>query len=295
VLIVANLSRLETFVNLGFAQDPFRAVHYETGDMLRIKRILKMAVKARAMISIVGERGIGKTRAVASAIKELNAHRVIVRSLDKLRLLISDIERAMILDLGEEKPKRGGEIRARQLRRILGEASQKQKVVVVIEEAHCLHGMTLRALKTLRELDWMGKTELFTVVLLGQSDPMNKAGISEVRLRSDTVYMHGITAEEVSGYIGKTAGNVFSKEVITAVSRMPEAQNFLELQDILVVSMGRALAAGRKKVLPEDLEDLSTSDKAGQQDAVKKGNNTLQNVLNRHRPDEDSGSLQATG
>ena len=174
--------------------------HLKTMDSERITRILAMAINGHAMVSIVGARGCGKTRAINGALQKMNVRKVFVRSADKSRLLISDIEQAMILDLSDEKPKRGREIRARQLRRILGEASSMQEVVVVIEEGHRLHGMTLRALKTLREMDWMGKTELFSIVLVAQSDPMGKRGVSEVRLRSDAVLMKGLTRDEISRY-----------------------------------------------------------------------------------------------
>lgn len=255
-LIMGKLSKFEVLVNLGFEHNPFRSASLKTGDCVRIRKILNMAIKDRAMVVIEGDRGCGKSMAVSAALKSLKVLPVIVRSTDKDRLLITDIEQALILDLSHEKPRRGREIRARQLRRVLGEASRKQKVVVVIEEGHRLHGMTLRALKSLRELDWMGETELFTLVLLGQSDPMNRAGLSEVRLRSDTVSMHGLTASEIASYIKITVGRVFSKEAAMAVANVPANGNFLNLQNSLVTLMGRVLGSGRKKVQTEDVIDL---------------------------------------
>jgi len=245
---MANVSKLETLVRFGFDYNPFKEVNLKTSDSTRGQRILDLAIKGDEIVSMVGKRGSGKSRIVKAGVTKSKARQVVVRSSDKLRLLISDIERAMILDLSEETPKRGGEIRARQLRRILGEASQKEKIVLTIEEAHRLHGMTLRALKTLREMDWMGETELFAIVLIGQSDPMNKAGVSEVRLRSDTVYLQGLTVNEIENYIKKTVGRVFSSKAIKAVSLMPESENYLDLQSILLRLMGRALAEGHGEV-----------------------------------------------
>lgn len=248
-----NVSKLETLVRFGFNYNPFKEINLKTSDTTRIHRVLDLAVKGDEMVSIVGKRGSGKSWTVKAGLKKLKAKQVLVRSSDKLRLLISDIERAMILDLSEETPKRGGEIRARQLRRILGEASQKEKIVLTIEEAHRIHGMTLRALKTLREMDWMGESELFSVVLIGQSDPMNKAGVSEVRLRSDTVHLRGLSADEIRNFARKTVGSVFSHKAIEAVSLLPEAENYLELQAVLLRLMGRALAEGRKEVKETDV------------------------------------------
>ena len=250
---MANVSKLETLVRFGFNHNPFKEVNLKTSDRTRMQRIVGLGIKGNEMVSVVGERGTGKSLAVKAGLKKSKARQVVVRSSDKSRLLISDIERAMILDLSEETPKRGGEIRARQLRRILGEASQKEKIVLTIEEAHRLHGMTLRALKTLREMDWMGEIELFAVVLIGQSDPMNKAGVSEVRLRSDTVHLQGLTVNEIENYVEKTVGRVFSSKAIKAISSLPESENYLDLQSILLRLMGRALAEGHEEVQYDDV------------------------------------------
>ena len=255
-----NLSKLQILLNFGFDHDPFAEQRFETSDFIRVRRLLTMAVKSNAMISIVGDRGCGKSISALQAIDELRVRTVFVRSADKTRLLISDIEQAMILDLSEEKPKRGREIRARQLRRVIGEASRRQKVAVVIEEGHRLHSQTLRAIKTLRELDWMGKRQLFSVILIGQSDPMNKPGVSEVRLRSDSVRMLGLTTDEIAGYISKTLGDKFTEEAIEAFCKLcgknPEAKNFLSLQERLINLMGQAFSMGKTIVEVSDVQSL---------------------------------------
>lgn len=289
---MSKLSRLETFVNCGFKADPFKNKTFETGDSIRIKRILSMAIQSRAMVSIIGDRGMGKSEAINTGLRHFNARLVSVRSADKARLLITDIEYAMIFDLSDEKPKRGREIRARQLRRILGEASAKQEVVLVIEEGHRLHGHTLRALKTLREMDWMGKTELFTVVLVGQSDPMSKPGVSEVRLRSDSVHMKGLSREETCGYIQNTVGEVFEDSAVDMIAAQGDASNFLELQVILVDFMGRMLAEGKEKVDEDIVADALNIRRpampkkrktkpapVAEKDVSKTGNDTLRSIL----------------
>lgn len=297
-----NISRLELLINMGFENDPFKGVVFPTLDGMRIEKILKMAVKSNAMVSIVGDRGAGKTRAVTDALKKMKISEVRVRASDKNRTLISDIEQAMIFDLSDETPKRGREIRSRQLRRILGEASTKQAVVVVIEEAHRLHGMTLRSIKTLRELDWMGETELFTCVLLGQSDPMNKAGVAEVRLRSDTVRMQGLSKKEIAGYVEKTMGTVFSDDAINAVSLLSDTENFLDLQSRLIALMASAAVAGRHTVTIDDVLDAGKNEKTIIQTPEKNtnhparaGNDALKELLDRKKTDTNELSLRAAG
>lgn len=298
--IMFNLSRLETFVNCGFTRDPFRGVNFETADSLRIQRILSMAINGNSLVSIVGERGMGKTRAINSALASMKVKQVAVRAADKARLLISDIEQAMVLDLSDEKPKRGKEIRARQLRRILGEASMKHDIVVVIEEGHRLHGMTLRALKTLREMDWMGKTDLFSVVLVAQSDPMMKPGVSEVRLRSDTIHMNGLSTDEIRSYINETVGKVFTEDAVDKIADLPESRNFLNLQNMLVSLMINMVSTGADKV---DMNDVTTAfdnaPKAMEKRPARRqksqvqpvhGNDVLRNVLKGRQNNDKAGA-----
>jgi type II secretory pathway predicted ATPase ExeA len=251
-----SMTRLETFVNLGFKRDPFKGVAFETGDGLRVRRILTMAVESRAMVSICGERGLGKSVAIGAALEKLAVKQVTVNRAQKEKISIADIESALVYDLSDESPKRSSETRSRQVRRIVGEASRKQKIVVVIEEAHRMHSSTLRSLKTLREIHWLGESELFTVVLVGQSDPMARAGVSEVRLRSDCVRMQGLSGDEAAGYLRAVLGKWFDESALTALPELPQARNWLELQEAAVVLLNRALAAGREQVTGEDVRAL---------------------------------------
>lgn len=250
------MSRLSVLAEFGFKKDPFRGVNMETADVSRVKRILNMAVESRAMVSIIAERGQGKSRAVNTVIKDMEVKEVRLLTSDKEKVLVGDIERALITDLSQEEVKRTREIRARQLRRILGESARQQEIVLVLEEAHRLHGQTLRSLKTLREMEWMGQSPLFTVIMLGQCDPMRKPGVDEVRLRTDTIYMKGLTQAEIGGYANEVVGRCFEDGAIEALSRLKSARNFLDLQEMIVTLMGKALEYGHKKVTPFEIFDM---------------------------------------
>lgn len=251
-----SMTRLETFVNLGYTKDPLKGHLYETGDMVRTRRILTMAVESRAMISIVGERGCGKSEAVNAALKKQPVKTVWVTRGDQEKLTISDIKTAMILNLSAENVKRGGIVSSMQLRRVIGEASRKQKVVVAIEEAQRLHPSTLKSLKTLREIEWMGETELFTIILVAQSDPMNRPGVSEVKLRSDIVRMQGLSAVESAHYVRETLGKHFEDSAVELVADLPQARNYLELQALCIELLNIALAEGRERVGIADVHTI---------------------------------------
>ena len=286
-----SMTRLEMFVNLGYKIDPLKKVRFETEDAVRVRKILVVAVDSHAMVSIIGERGIGKSEAVKAALAKIGARIVTVQKAEKERVSISDIERAMILDLCEEKPRGGGEMRSRQLRAIIGEASRKKKVVLVIEEAQRLHGATLRSLKTLREMTWLGESELFTVVLVGQSDPMTRPGVSEVRLRTDCVRMHGLSTDEAAGYVKATLGKHFEQTAIEALATMPQAKNFLELQDLCIAVLNQAFAAGHDRVSIEDVRAISSDNQTvlprsltrSKASSAVSGNDALKSALSRRR------------
>ncbi|MFZ2948071.1 MAG: ATP-binding protein [Desulfuromonadaceae bacterium] len=255
------MTRLETFVNLGYHKDPLKGHLFETGDMVRTRRILTMAVESRAMISIVGERGCGKSEAVNAALKKLASADKPVKTVwvtrgDQEKLTISDIKTAMILHLSAENVKRGGIVSSMQLRRVIGEASRKQKIVIAIEEAQRLHPSTLKSLKTLREIEWMGETELFTIILVAQSDPMNRPGVSEVKLRSDIVRMQGLSANEAAHYVREALGKHFESEAVEQLSELPQSRNYLELQALCVELINSALAAGRELVTVADIHTI---------------------------------------
>ena len=271
---MSSMSRFELFDNLGYSQDPFKACAlFETGDMVRAKRILALAVNSHAMVCIVGVRGIGKSLTVAAALNKIGVRKITLHRSEKERCTIADIERAIILDLCEEAPRGGGETRTRQVRRIVGEASScrdKRPIVVVIEEAQRLHSNTLKSLKTLREIEWAGNRELFSVVLISQSDPMNRAGVSEVRLRTDSVWMQGITTDEAAGYVKATIGEHFEESAITALSELPQARNWLELQALCLELLNYTLAAGRQLVTDDDVSVVSKVPTAAKLPKVQK-------------------------
>jgi type II secretory pathway predicted ATPase ExeA len=250
------MSLLEILAQYGYRRDPFAGVFLETVDAARIGRIVEMAVASAKMTVIVADRGAGKTVALRRALDAIDCKKIEAGVSNKEKMTIDHIEQDMIAGLTDETPRRSASTRKRQLRRVLGEAAKKKKIVLVIEEAHRIHSSTLRSLKTLMEMDWAGTDRLFTVILVAQHNPMTKGNVAEVKLRSDAVEMLGLTAKEAAAYIGLTVGEHFEADAITALARLPVARNFLELQEAAVSLMGRALALGSKKAGVLEVFDL---------------------------------------
>jgi type II secretory pathway predicted ATPase ExeA/DNA-binding XRE family transcriptional regulator len=267
-LSILEDGKLSLLAEFGYRRDPFLAFTMETADTLRIKRLVSMAAESRASVFIVGKRGDGKTESIKLALQNVkNAIDVQLISSEKEMIKISDIERALIIHCSPdpEKPepiKRTREIRARQVRRIVGEAAKNNNIVLRLEEAHRMHHSTLRSLKTMREMEYHGMCPLFTIVLVGQFDSLKQPGMDEVRLRTDTIKMRGLTEKEIAAYIAGTVGAHFEQEAVDALSRETkladgrEPSNFLTLQEILCDAMNEALKHGHKKVTALDVFTL---------------------------------------
>ena len=249
-----KLSRLEILSEFGFKRDPFELAYMETTSSVRIRRLIGMAIDSKLAVSIVAESGTGKTCAINHALNEIKNLRVVrVQTADRERITVADIERSLMYDLSTEPIKRTREVRARQLRRIIGEASRDKRIVLVLEEAHRMHGQTLRSLKSMLDIEWMGKDRLFSVIMISQYDPMRGKVVEEMKRRSDTVQMQGLTASETREYVRMTVGKHFEVDAIEAIGEVSYAQNFLDLQIGIVSFMVRALADGREKVQVVDV------------------------------------------
>lgn len=256
---------LAVMAAFGFEEDPFESYIMETTDQKMLSRLLRMAIDGKKMISVVALWGQGKTTALNLAFSQVNessrkkkieAIRLVTP--DSERVIYSDIEKAMILALSKETCMRTKEIRARQVRRIIGEASREQDIVLVLDNAHRMHPATLRAVKALREMEWLGQSPLFTVVMVGQFDPVGaaKRGVEEVRMRTDKLVMKGLTAQEAAAYAGATVGDVFEGDAVEAICRLDKSRNFLDLQEVLVSCMSRAIDNGAQKVTAMEVFEL---------------------------------------
>lgn len=285
-----NISKYDVLSSFGFQSNPFGGEPDETGDLLRVRRTLNMAIRDRGLIGIVGERGIGKSVAVIQSLERLNAKIVKVWAVDKKRVTIGDVEYALIRELSDEAPRRHRELRAVQLRGVLGQAVRARPVVLVIEEVHRVHGNTLRAIKALRELAWMGDRNLFTCVLIGQSDALDKPGMSEVRLRSDTIHMAGMKQDEARRYLSDRLGEVIADEARAALAERPEARNYLDLQAAVIRAMAAAMLAGRQRV---EREDVAPAKAEAPKRQIPKKSTGLSAVLERRKAEEAENRKEA--
>ena len=230
--------------------DPWAGWTCATADQSRVADLIKAAVAGDLFVSIIGPRGSGKTRAARHALANCGAGAQVVEPLRLTRekLHMGDIETALIVSLADESPRRSGEARSRQARRVLGAASRNKKIALFIDDAHVLHSQTLRALKRLRELSFAGRAPLLSIVLAAQRD--KTASIPEVGLRADALTLGGLAKVEVEEAL-RAAGlldGVLTQDAALSLAAAPAAGNWLDLRQLVDDCLFQAMAAGARQV-----------------------------------------------
>ena len=211
----------------------------------KLARDVHDAMRDGEFLALVGAPGCGKKTVVNRVCMDIDAanrrglepvhHIVYVQSMDKERIRIGQIANALIYDLSDERPKRDPEARTRQLARILGRAvvANQEKVTVIIEQAHRMHANTIRAIKELRELKFLGVMDLFGVVLIGHRPLKGKIeSLDDVVLRAEIELMdeaHGwMNYSERTDYLEKVFGDVLTatmREQIALTCKTPLAMD----------------------------------------------------------------------
>ena len=238
--------------HFGVAPDPWAADDVATADAVRIRHLVGAAARARLLVSIAGMRGAGKTRAVRGAVRALGVQLVEPLRLDRERLHLGDVQVALVRELSDEAPRRSGEARSGQTRRLLGAAAARGAVLLWIDDAHLLHPSTIRGLKRLRELTWRGEGPLLGVVLTGQTDRTQH--IPEVGLRSDRMTCAGLTADEARLAIERALGDLVGRGEAVRLAGDARARNWLDLGALLDEALGETLARGEERVTPGCVE-----------------------------------------
>jgi type II secretory pathway predicted ATPase ExeA len=158
--------------------------------------VVTSAIYDRGWIAISGPIGSGKTETAYDVLDTWRNRRdtrvIDVFSPDRAGIKISHVMNSIIYQLGQEfiastSPRRDMEARAMQCLNVLSSARKGGvNVVIVVDEAHELHGNTLKAIKRLREHRFRGERNLATFIMIGQ--PGLSAKLSrdeEVGLRCD--------------------------------------------------------------------------------------------------------------
>ena len=239
-----------TYGALGLPPDPWADLDVNTADAARTAQMVQAAADARAFVSIVGPRGAGKTCAVRRALERIDARVVEPLRVSRDQLHLGDIETAIVRDLSDERVRRSGEARSEQVRRILRAVGSRQRIVLLIDDAHVLHHQTVRGLKRLRELGAVSRRGVVLgIVLVGQSDRTERA--AEVRLRSDRLTFAGLTTAEARAAVDRAMNRdreLVAADALAELVASERARNWLDLEALVDECLTEAVMRGANRV-----------------------------------------------
>ena len=229
--------------------DPWAGRHLRSRDAERVSRAVKAALNTGALLEIVGQRGSGKTQSVWRALRPdgAAAQFAVVEPLrlDRERLSIADIQRAIIETLSNERPAHSGEERTGQTRRVLKDF--RFRAVLLIDDAHLLHHSTIAAIKRLRELGSQGqRRSSITVILTGQRSAVSR--VPEVGLRSQSVVLQGLTRKEAQDALAGALGKSIDEAAAKRIAASADGRNWLDLERRADECLAAAMAAGAARV-----------------------------------------------
>ena len=182
------------------------AGYFETEHLKEIFQDVKKEIKLGRLIAISGIVGSGKTLLINRLEDDLEREKEIIvarsLSLDKSKVTLSSFMLAIFLDLatkGKEKEIKIPAPTEKQMRK-LQEVIQKWKkpVALFVDEAHHIHGQTLRELKLLIEVVRKGGG-LLSIVLAGHpklKNDLRRSILEEIGHRMTILDLDGIVANK---------------------------------------------------------------------------------------------------
>ena len=181
-----------------------------------VREAIYMTAKHGGMLAVVGESGSGKSTLRRDFLDRVKRESLPIVAIEPYIISMDDDRRgkplradhiveAVIYTLAPtRRVPRSQESRYRLLHKVLKESARAgNRHVLVIEEAHDLHGQTLKHLKRFFELE-DGFDRLLSIVLFGQTELKAKLGetnaeVREVVQRMELVELHPMNAPE--GYL----------------------------------------------------------------------------------------------
>lgn len=209
-------------------------------DHIFVKELILDAARNAGFCAIDGEVGSGKSVMRKAAVAQLNEENIGVIFpviLDKSRITPASLLDAIIMDVGNEKPKMRLEPKTRQALKLLRDrASTGLKQVLIIEEAHQLDISAFKALKQISELE-DGFKKLCGIVLIGQTELKylladTRHEMREVTRRVTKASITGMIGEDVKSYLvhklkraGVAADKIFTEDAYAAFLRKLKGTN----------------------------------------------------------------------
>jgi type II secretory pathway predicted ATPase ExeA len=255
-----------------------KAGYFETEHLKEIFGEVKAAIKLGKLVAISGIVGSGKTLLLKRLQDHLAQEKEVLiaksLSLDKRRVTISTLLLALFMDLSAHTAKEKeipiptqSEKQIRKLQEIIRKS--KKPVVLFVDEAHDLHGQTLRGLKRLMEVI-EEDDGLLSVVLAGHpklKNDLRRSSMEEIGHRMTVFNLDGIVASkreylewllEKCTKTGTAVDTVFSAEAIDLLA--DRLVTPLQIEHYLTLAVEEAFTIGVRPVTAEIVASVIAKD-----------------------------------
>lgn len=176
----ATMLSKDTMNHFGLKSSPFTPQIRQESDIYLSKshayalNVMKEAAEYGGFAVITGQVGSGKTTVLTKFLEENRINQkyqiIFPEAIDKTRLNAKQILQACVFDLTESPAKGGIEALSRQVKNLLIRRSDnRERTVIIIEEAHDLSEDTLKNLKRIWEMR-SGLARLLGIILIGQNE-----------------------------------------------------------------------------------------------------------------------------
>lgn len=212
------------------SRDPFLGIRnlsevWQGRNFKTTKAEILQTVDVGGMIAVIGESGSGKTtilntlKGATVSGKQIKIIKPVI--VDKFKLTMNSLYDTIIYDLSGEKPERGLESKARQVKRLLEQTEATgYKSVFFLEEAHDITIQMFKLAKRFNEISG-DFTNLLAFVFVGQPElktkfNKNSYDAREVIARTLLVELKPITTvDELSSYLCTKFGTENINHIIT--------------------------------------------------------------------------------
>jgi len=226
---------------------------------------LKDLILENAIISAIGEYGMGKTGVVSQVISELKSEVTFVKISNylKQRITIGNVIDSVLDQFNIDK-RRDVNAKSVQFQTAVGEhvVDAGKRLCVIIDQGHELHKSVFKALKDAWEYDFAGQHPLFSILVIGHRELNNKLNqVPEFGKRSHKVFFdekHGwMTKSERIDFLEAVYSSAIketARERIASVeSSMLGMKNYVEQKMVLGLKLG-------KNVLDDEIVKPSNRD-----------------------------------
>ncbi len=290
VVPMANKIDPEVLERFGLDRDPFlnemlsRDDVYMSRAHARAERTILDAATYQYFVALVADVGSGKTTVLKKVLERLakdsSFHVSRLRCVEKEESNAYGIIEALIRDFSSDTPRRSREARARQIGAILEQmVREKQKPVLIIDDAHALGYRVLRALKRLYDETECGFRRSIAIILAGQrgnfdksqnlEDKLGNFDLREVSERCQLVRLSGLGGE-LGDYIAwkfaRAGARHDGKDVVAADAVKLLARTYdtpLAVNNVVGVAMTLAHDVGKREITAELMADAIKAAQSG--------------------------------